>query len=401
MDQKNSYSHTEVGCTKCYRPGVLFVVAALVAGMMTVMTTAAQARTETIYWSHSINNVAGFRMYSSPTSGHASSLLIQDISLAEVAQNSEGRFFQVIDVADEATVHITVTAYSDQNVESFRSNEKILAPPVISDRDGDGVPDGDDIFPDDATEWEDSDNDGVGNNLDHFDLDPTEWRDTDGDSYGDNGDAFPADATEWSDRDADGYGDNRDAFPDDPTRNVFDTVASPYRVNVGEAEDYEGLYGRMWTRDMGFFNTGVSNSIAADTPINSTFYDEIYRSGRTDPDGGDEMVFSFPVTNGSYTVRLHFAEHIYTESNQRVFDVDIEGTRVLSGFDIFAEGNGRFTAVVRNLTVEVTDGALDIRFGRRSGGSDPTIMGIEIVSQDAVEGEVLTTPGKPFVIEVN
>lgn len=401
MDQRNFDSPTEGGCTTRGRPGVLLAIAALVVGMTIATTTAAQARTETIYWSHSTDNVAGFRMYSSPTSGHAASALIHDISLAEVAQNTEGRFFQVIDVADEATIHITVTAYSDENVESFRSNEKLLTPPVFADRDGDGVSDGDDAFPDNADEWADSDNDGTGDNLDHFDSDPTEWRDTDGDSYGNNSDAFPSDAHEWSDRDADGYGDNQDAFPDDPTRYEFTSVLSPYRLNVGETEDHQSLDGRVWTRDVGFFNTGISNSIAADTPIRSTLYDEIYRSGRTDPDGGDEMAFSFPVTNGSYTVRLHFSEHIYTATNQRVFDVDVEGTRLLNGFDIFAEGNGRFTAVVRNLTVEVTDEILDIRFERRSGGSDPTIMGIEIVSQDALEGEVLTTPSKPFLIEVH
>jgi hypothetical protein len=212
---------------------------------------------------------------------------------------------------------------------------------------------------------------------------------------------FPPTPPEWSDRDGDGYGDNQDAFPDDPTRHEFTSFRSPYRVNVGETEDDQSFDGRVWTRDLGFFNTGTSNSIAADTPISATLSEDIYRSGRTDPDGGDEMAFRFPVTNGSYTVRLHFAEHLYTASNERVFDVDIEGTRVLNGFDIFKEGNGRFSAVVRSLTVEVRDEFLDICFGRRNGSSDPTLMGIEIVSQDALAGEVLTTPGKPFLIEVN
>ena len=60
-----------------------------------------------------------------------------------------------------------------------------------SDRDGDGVPDDEDAFPDD----------------------PTEWADTDGDGYGDNGDAFPDDPTEWADSDGDGIGDNSDPTP--------------------------------------------------------------------------------------------------------------------------------------------------------------------------------------------
>ncbi|MGA1820710.1 MAG: FKBP-type peptidyl-prolyl cis-trans isomerase [Thermoplasmatota archaeon] len=35
-----------------------------------------------------------------------------------------------------------------------------------SDRDGDGVPDSEDLFPDDPTEWADSDGDGIGDNSD-------------------------------------------------------------------------------------------------------------------------------------------------------------------------------------------------------------------------------------------
>lgn len=56
------------------------------------------------------------------------------------------------------------------------------------DRDRDGVPDTDDAFPDDPTEWSDRDGDGVGDNTDVFPDDPTEWADSDGDGLGDNGD---------------------------------------------------------------------------------------------------------------------------------------------------------------------------------------------------------------------
>ncbi len=48
-------------------------------------------------------------------------------------------------------------------------------PPPDLDRDGDGVPDVDDAFPDDPTEWLDTDGDGVGNNADVFPNDPTKW----------------------------------------------------------------------------------------------------------------------------------------------------------------------------------------------------------------------------------
>jgi len=56
------------------------------------------------------------------------------------------------------------------------------------DTDGDGVPDGEDAFPDDPYEWEDTDGNDVGDNGDAFPYDPVEWDDTDGDDVGDNGD---------------------------------------------------------------------------------------------------------------------------------------------------------------------------------------------------------------------
>ena len=56
---------------------------------------------------------------------------------------------------------------------------------------------------------------------------------------------------------------------------------------------------------------------------------------------------------------------------------------------------------MRSFTVEVSDGMLEIRFEHRTDASNPTVMGIEVVSREALEGPVLTSPGKPFVIEVN
>lgn len=41
--------------------------------------------------------------------------------------------------------------------------------PCLKDRDGDGMPDVQDAFPDDPEEWQDTDNDGTGNNADSDD----------------------------------------------------------------------------------------------------------------------------------------------------------------------------------------------------------------------------------------
>jgi hypothetical protein len=49
----------------------------------------------------------------------------------------------------------------------YKNYREVLNP--THDRDGDGVPDDQDAFPDDPTEWRDSDGDGVGDNADSDD----------------------------------------------------------------------------------------------------------------------------------------------------------------------------------------------------------------------------------------
>ena len=94
----------------------------------------------------------------------------------------------------------------------------------IVDRDGDGVEDSSDAFPDDPTESVDTDGDGVGDNSDQcagfddlIDIDEDglpdgcdQIIDSDGDGVDDEDDDFPDDATETNDSDGDGVGDNSD-----------------------------------------------------------------------------------------------------------------------------------------------------------------------------------------------
>ena len=104
---------------------------------------------------------------------------------------------------------------------SFSSSSEMHL--LDADRDGDGVVDGIDEFPDDSTEWVDSDFDGTGDNADEYPHDGTETSDSDGDGVGDNADAFPNNPSQQSDSDGDGYGDyeygpDGDKFPNDSTQ---------------------------------------------------------------------------------------------------------------------------------------------------------------------------------------
>lgn len=91
-------------------------------------------------------------------------------------------------------------------------------PYVPPDSDGDGVPDSEDAFPGDASEWQDTDIDGIGDNSDAFPKDADESVDTDDDGIGDNAD---------TDADGDGYLDEWEAAigtdPLDPTDMPLDT----------------------------------------------------------------------------------------------------------------------------------------------------------------------------------
>ena len=89
---------------------------------------------------------------------------------------------------------------------------------MLYDADFDGIPNTDDAFPRDSSEWNDNDSDGIGDNLD---------TDDDNDGFNDSVDFFPLDSLENSDNDLDGIGDNLDN--DDDNDGFNDSVdIDPY-----------------------------------------------------------------------------------------------------------------------------------------------------------------------------
>jgi hypothetical protein len=81
----------------------------------------------------------------------------------------------------------------------------------------------------------------------------------------------------------------------------------------------------------------------------------------------------------SYTVRLHFAELYFSAAGNRVFNVAINGTPVLTNFDIYATAGARYTAVVENFTATAnSSGQIVIAF--TNGTKDqPMVNGIEVL----------------------
>ena len=128
------------------------------------------------------------------------------------------------------------------------------------------------------------------------------------------------------------------------------------------------------------FNTG--NEFSSGAPIDvSTAANAapgaVYQSCRWAP----AFTYTIPglTAGGHYTVRLHFAELTWTAAGQRRFNVAINGTNVLSGFDIFAAAGGQNKAIVEQFTaVANTAGQIVIAF-TQAGVDNPEVNGIEIL----------------------
>ncbi|WP_218566277.1 malectin domain-containing carbohydrate-binding protein [Vallicoccus soli] len=132
----------------------------------------------------------------------------------------------------------------------------------------------------------------------------------------------------------------------------------------------------------GFAHTEDDTITGLPAGTNQALYRSEWTGGATAPGavvpvGSRAFGFDVPVTNGAYTVRLHFAELNKTGVGQRVFDVRLEGTEVLSRFDVRAAAGAIDRAVVREFPVTITDGRVTIDFIRRV--ENAKVSAIEIV----------------------
>ena len=120
----------------------------------------------------------------------------------------------------------------------------------------------------------------------------------------------------------------------------------------------------------GFGYVGPSSSRSTGVDIAGTDRDPLYQDLRNGMTG-----YRFTVPNGVYQVDLSFAELQLQQAGARVFGVALEGSAVLSDFDVYAAAGGRRIALDRTFLVEVTDGVLDITFSAQRG-DNPIINAI-------------------------
>jgi fibronectin type 3 domain-containing protein len=132
-----------------------------------------------------------------------------------------------------------------------------------------------------------------------------------------------------------------------------------------------------WVADEDFTGgtvSGTTNAIGT-TGVTNPAPQEVYQHNRF---GNSTYTIPGLTAGASYTVRLHFAEEYWTTAGSRIFNVSIDGTQVLTNFDIFATAGGEYKAVVEQFTETVpSNGTLTIQFATVKDNAQ--INGIEIL----------------------
>ena len=162
--------------------------------------------------------------------------------------------------------------------------------------------------------------------------------------------------------------------------------------NMGWAGDGQGGYASPYRNGGSNVSAASMNSFHSSAPSYTPA--GIFAQERWDTGGAPDMMWDFPVANGNYEVHLFFMNNFSGTSTagKRVFDVSVEGAVVLDNFDIIPTFGHKIAGMV-TITTTVTDGNLDIDFGRVIG--DPLINGIEILQLAAPEGQAVV--GEPGV----
>ena len=157
-------------------------------------------------------------------------------------------------------------------------------------------------------------------------------------------------------------------------------------INLGTVDDDDsGGVSGAFVNDTG--SSGGGTASTADvidlSGVTSPAPEAVYQTYRT---GLSPFSYTLSGLTGgrSYTVRLHFADPTSTAAGQREFNVSINGTDVLTDFDIVATAGGMDKAVVESFTATANgQGQISVVFSSGAVGV-PLISGIEVDSGSAI-----------------
>jgi hypothetical protein len=288
--------------------------------------------------------LAGYKVYY----GYASRQYSTNVN----AGNSTTAAFSSL--KDAQKYYFAVTAFDTSGNESAFSNEVVYDLATV-DTDKDGLSD-----------WEE---------INSYRTNP-DRADTDGDGLSDGAEVKthrtdPNKADSDGDGISDGIEVSKSSNPLDP-KSIPVTGDAVFAVNAGGAQ-YTGVDATVFAADTKFSGGRTDTKTAA---IAGTADDRLYQSWRY-----GNFSYAVPMANGDYLVTLKFADSLWSQAGQRVFNVSMEGKVVLSKLDVAAKV-GPLAAYDVTIPVKVADGVLTISFQSVVGNA--MVSGIKIDPMEVV-----------------
>lgn len=166
---------------------------------------------------------------------------------------------------------------------------------------------------------------------------------------------------------------------------LFAGPSGPVRIDVGNLKnDYVDTGGTTWEIDAGFSGGKV---VKSKLKVGGTDADPLYSTRRQ----GD-FAYHIPAAVGKYDLTLAFVD-TQKKAGKRLFNVDAEGQRVETNFDIAAAAGAK-SALVRRYDVTVADGFLDLAF---TGVKNKAVLSaIELTPKPGETPETAPPPTVPI-----
>jgi parallel beta-helix repeat protein len=155
--------------------------------------------------------------------------------------------------------------------------------------------------------------------------------------------------------------------------------AATLAVDAGSVDSYVDLSGQTFAADAQHPVDASANMFSPPDPDDFQF-----AVAGTDDDplyflagGGNKFHYTFTVPDGTYTLRLLFADPTSTGAGQRKFDVVANGATILKNFDIFAAAGAAKKAISESTNLSIKNKSLEVDFGGVIGKA--IVSAIELV----------------------
>ncbi len=157
----------------------------------------------------------------------------------------------------------------------------------------------------------------------------------------------------------------------------------PIKINMGGSSLLGFLPDQEWGANVEYgYEDGQTATTSAGIDIKKTDLDAVYRSERF-----GLVAYRVRVQNGIYKIKLMMAENSFDTPGARVFDVAIEGKKVIANLDLFKEAGQHVAHPMIFDNVSVADGVLDVYFA--ASVNHPLLNGLVIETAQ----ERVTLPG--------